>query len=273
MGSIYHRTIPEQFSHSLRDTATFGRYISSSGGTFADTPLADRATETNDLTPETRPLQRPSDEVLVKRLRAGEEAAFVEAIRDIGPTMFRVARVYVRTDEVAEEVVQETWINVLEHLDRFEGRSSFKTWVLTILVNMSLRRGQSEARSAPFSAIARTNEAVTQDDSFELDRFFARDHPRWPQAWATVVPRMDHLPEEKLLSTETMRVVSDALSTLPKSQAAVLVLHDIEGLSSEETCEALELTDGNRRILLHRARNQIRNALERYFDDPQGTDA
>lgn len=235
--------------------------------------MADRGTDTNDPKPETRPLRRPSDEDLFKRLRAGEEAAFVEAIRDIGPTMFRVARIYVRTDEVAEEIVQETWINVLEHLDRFEGRSSFKTWVLTILVNMSLRRGQTEARSAPFSSIPRTHDGIQHDDSFEIDRFFEGDHPRWPHCWATVVPRLDHLPEEKILSTETMRVVSDSLSTLPKSQAAVLVLHDIEGLSSEETCEALELTDGNRRILLHRARNQIRGALERYFDDQQGTDA
>lgn len=185
--------------------------------------------------------------------------------------MFRVARIYVRTDEVAEEVVQETWINVLEHLHRFEGRSSFKTWVLTLLVNTSLRRGQREARSAPFSSIARTNDAVPQDDTFELDRFFAGDHPRWPHAWATVVPRLDHLPEEKLLSAEVMKVVSDALSALPESQAAVLILHDIEGFPAEEICEALELTDGNRRILLHRARNRIRSVIERYFDDSRGT--
>ncbi|MDP9262579.1 MAG: sigma-70 family RNA polymerase sigma factor [Actinomycetota bacterium] len=213
------------------------------------------------------------DCLLVRRLRNRDEGAFVEAIRALGPTLLRVARLYVRSDQVAEEVVQETWINVLESLDRFEGRSSFKTWVLTILVHTALRRGQLEARSSPFSAVIQTSDSTLSDDRLDLDRFFSGDHPRWPHCWATVVPRLDQLPEEQLLSAETMRVVNAAIADTPDAQAAVLVLHDIEGWPPDEICRALELSDGNRRLLLHRARNRIRAALEQYFDESHRADA
>jgi RNA polymerase sigma-70 factor (ECF subfamily) len=214
-----------------------------------------------------------ADRLLLRRLRDRDEGAFVEAIRALGPTLLRVARLYVRSDQVAEEVVQDTWINVLESLDRFEGRSSFKTWVLTILVHTALRRGQKEARSFPFSAVLQTSDSALSDDQLDLDRFFSGDHPRWPHCWATVVPRLDQLPEEQLLSAETMKVVSAAIEDTPHTQAAVLVLHDIEGWPPEQICRALELTDGNRRLLLHRARNRIRAALEQYFDESQRADA
>ncbi len=216
---------------------------------------------------------RPEDVGLVNRLRAGDHAAFVETIRAFGPTMLRIARIYVRSEEVAEEVVQDAWISVLEGLERFEGRSAFRTWVLTILVHSALRRGTRETRSSPFSAVARDTDSASGDNSFDLDRFFSDDHPRWPSAWATVVPRLDALPEEKLLSGEAMRVVEAAISGLPQAHAAVLILHDIESRPPEEICETLELTDGNRRVLLHRARNRVRAALERYFDDKIETDA
>lgn len=213
------------------------------------------------------------DNLLVRRLRDRDEAAFVEAIKELGPTLLRVARLYVRNDQVAEEVVQDAWIKVLESLDRFEERSSFKTWVLTILVHTALRRGQQEARSSPLSAILGNSDPTLGDDQLDLDRFFSGDHPRWPHCWATVVPRLDQLPEEQLLSAETMKVVIAAIADTPDTQAAVLVLHDIEGWPSDEICRALELTDGNRRLLLHRARNRIRAALELYFDESQRADA
>jgi RNA polymerase sigma-70 factor, ECF subfamily len=215
----------------------------------------------------------PEDARLVSRLRAGDQAAFVETIRAFGPTMLRIARIYVRSDEVAEEVVQEAWISVLEGLERFQGRSAFRTWVITIVVHAALRRGSRETRSSPFSAVARDTDNAGGGNSFDLDRFFSADHPRWPSAWATVVPRLDELPEEKLLSGETMRVVEGAISELPEAHAAVLILHDIEGRTPEEICETLELSDGNRRVLLHRARNQVRAALEHYFDGRLGTHA
>lgn len=225
--------------------------------------------------PEAGLTQTPShdDAQLVTRLRAGDQDAFVETIRAFGPTMLRIARIYVRSDELAEEVVQEAWISVLENLKRFEGRSAFRTWVLTIVVHAALRRGGRETRSSPFSALSRDSDTAAADSGFDLDRFFSADHPRWPSAWATVVPRLDGLPEEKLLSSETMGVVEAAISELPETHAAVLVLHDIEGRPPEEICRTLELTDGNRRVLLHRARNQVRAALEHYFDDGLQTDA
>lgn len=219
------------------------------------------------------PALSPEDARLVSRLRAGDQAAFVEMIRSLGPTMLRIARLYVRSDEVAEEVVQEAWISVLEGLDRFQGRSAFRTWVLTIVVHSAIRRGQREARSAPFSSVAQDRSSASGEDNLDLDRFFSADHPRWPSAWATVVPRLDGLPEEKLLSGEAMGVVEEAISELPDTQAAVLILHDIEGRPPEEICETLELADGNRRILLHRARNRVRAALEHYFDDKLALDA
>lgn len=215
----------------------------------------------------------PEDARLVSRLRAGDQAAFVETIRSFGPTMLRIARLYTRSEEVAEEVVQDAWISVLEGLERFEGRSAFRTWVLTILVHSALRRGKREARSTPFSAVAQDRSSASGEDNLDLDRFFSGDHPRWPFAWATVVPRLDALPEEKLLSAEAMGVVETAISELPETHAAVLVLHDIAGRAPEEICETLELTDGNRRVLLHRARNRVRAALEHYFDEKLEIDA
>jgi len=209
---------------------------------------------------------------LVARLRSGDEAAFVETIRSLGPAMLRVAELYVRDRQVAEEVVQEAWISVLGGLETFEGRSSFRTWVLTILVHAALRRGRRESRSAPFSAVAGGSEAAAADD-FDLDRFFTGDHPRWPSCWATVVPRLDGLPEDRLLSAEAMEAVRRAISELPEAQAAVLILHDVAGWPPDEICRLLDLTDGNRRVLLHRARNRVRAAVERYFDDTSVTDA
>lgn len=215
----------------------------------------------------------PEDARLVSRLRAGDQAAFVETIRSLGPTMLRIARLYTRSEEVAEEVVQDAWVSVLNGLERFEGRSAFRTWVITILVHSALRRGQREARSAPFSAVAQDRSFASGEDSLDLDRFFSGDHPRWPSAWATVVPRLDALPEEKLLSAEAMGVVETAISGLPETHAAVLILHDIEGRTPDEICESLDLTDGNRRVLLHRARNRVRAALEHYFDEKLEIDA
>ena len=215
----------------------------------------------------------PEDARLVSRLRAGDQVAFVETIRSLSPTMLRIARLYVRSEEVAEEVVQEAWISVLEGLEGFEGRSRFRTWVITILVHSAIRRSKREARSTPFSAVAGDTDSASADSGFDADRFFSGDHPRWPSAWATVVPRLDALPEEKLLSVEAMGVVQAAISELPDTHAAVLTLHDIEGRPPEEICETLELTDGNRRLLLHRARNRVRAALEHYFDERLETNA
>ena len=177
--------------------------------------------------------------------------------------MLRVALLYVRSASVAEEVVQETWVSALRGLDRFEHRSSFKTWLFTILVNCARRRGLREARSLPFSAVAALE--LASHDHPDADRFFPTDHPRWPGMWSTVVSTWD-LPEERLLAAETRTRLLHALSTLPEAQRLVFTLREVEGFAAEEVCNVLGLSDSNQRVLLHRARLKIRRDLERYFE-------
>jgi RNA polymerase sigma-70 factor, ECF subfamily len=193
----------------------------------------------------------------------GDETAFAKVVERHAAPMLRVALLYVRDAAVAEEVVQEAWVSALRGLDRFEQRSSFKTWLFTILVHGALRRGAREARSVPFSALARRE--LASDDHPDAERFFPADHPRWPGAWSTVVSTWD-VPEERLLAAETQSRLLHALSTLPEAQRLVFTLRDVEGFAAEEVCNLLELTDSNQRVLLHRARLKIRRELERYFE-------
>jgi RNA polymerase sigma-70 factor, ECF subfamily len=202
----------------------------------------------------------PPDEQLVAALRAGDEAAFSAAVREWHSAMLRVARIFTPSRAVAEEVVQETWLRVLGALDRFEGRSSLKTWVFRILVNTAKTRAQREGRSIPFSALhdpARVPEAAV-----DPDRFLADDHPHHPGGWESP-PR--ELPEDRLIASETRDVLSDAIEALPSSQRAVISLRDVEGWSSEEVRNALDLSEVNQRVLLHRARARVRQALENYL--------
>jgi len=198
---------------------------------------------------------------LLEGLRAGDQAAFATLLDRHGAAMLRVARMYVRDRAAAEEVVQETWLAVLQGIERFEGRSSVKTWLFRILANRAKTRGVREARSSPFSALA---EAAEGEPAVEPERFHRRGHPEaggWdapPRPWET-------LPEERLLSQETLRLVSEAIEALPPTQREVIRLRDVEGWSAEEVCAALDLTDGNQRVLLHRARSRVRDALEDYL--------
>jgi len=197
------------------------------------------------------------------RLRASDEAAFESLVESYHGTMLAVARNYVKTRDVAEEVVQEAWVGVLKGLDRFEGRSSLKTWVLRILVNTALTRGGREARSVPFSSLAPAGE---DEPAVEPERFrppgeaFAGHWNAYPGNWSS-------LPEEGLLGRETLDVVKAAIEMLPDAQRSVITMRDIAGCSAEEVCETLELSEGNQRVLLHRARSHVRAALERHLDD------
>jgi len=199
----------------------------------------------------------------VEAMLRGDERAFTTVVERYAAPMLRVALLYVRDVALAEEVVQETWVAALRGLDRFEQRSSFKTWLFTILVNDARRRGTREARSTPFSALA--SQELAPADQPDAERFFSADHPRWPGAWSTVVSSWD-LPEERLLAAETQSRLLDALATLPEAQRLVFTLRDVEGFSAEEVCNLLELTDSNQRVLLHRARLRIRHELEIYFE-------
>lgn len=202
------------------------------------------------------------DERLVTALRAGDEAAFATLIDRHSPAMVRVARTYVPSRAVAEEVVQETWIAVMRGIEGFEGRSSLKTWVFRILANVAMRRGERESRSVPFSALAAAED--TGEPSVDPDRFLPADHELFPGHWV-VMPARWPTPEEGLLAGETREVIVRAIEALPKAQRTVIALRDVEGWSSEEVCEALEITAGNQRVLLHRARSTVRTAIEEYF--------
>ena len=206
-----------------------------------------------------------ADAELLARLRAGDEEAFMTLVDKYGPLMLRIALTHVRTRAVAEEVVQEAWLGVLQGLDRFEGRSSLKTWILRIVANRARTRGEREARTVPFSSLA--PEADEDGPAVNPERFLPADHPTYPGAWAIPPHSWARLPEEKLLATESLHEVRAAIAKLPPRQQEVIVLRDVEGWSPEEVSEALELTPGNQRVLLHRARSKVRADLEHYFDE------
>ncbi|HEY7267573.1 MAG TPA: RNA polymerase sigma factor, partial [Solirubrobacterales bacterium] len=197
------------------------------------------------------------DHELVQRLRGGDESAFVELIDRYGMTMLRVAQMYVRDRATAEEVVQETWLAVLNGIDRFEERSSLKTWLFRILTNRAKTRGQRDGRIVPFSSLAG---ARPEDDepSVDPDRFLGPDSPH-PGAWAA--PPVGW-PEDRLLERETLGVIEMAIDELPEAQRDVILLRDVDGWEPMEVSEVLGITDGNQRVLLHRARSKVRAALE-----------
>ena len=199
---------------------------------------------------------------LVEALRAGDERAFEQLIRMYQASLIRVAQMYVSSRAVAEEVVQETWLAVLNGIDRFEGRSSLKTWIFRILSNRAKTRGEREGRSVPFSALFAA-EATDGETAVDVDRFLGPDHPRTPYAWANP-PRA--WTQEQVITRETLDVLRSAIEELPPAQREVIRLRDIEGWSAEEVAAALDVTDVNQRVLLHRARSRVRAALERYLD-------
>jgi RNA polymerase sigma-70 factor, ECF subfamily len=198
---------------------------------------------------------------LIERLRAGDERAFAELVDMYGSALLGVARMYVKDKAAAEEVVQETWLGVLQGIDRFEGRSSLKTWIFRILTNRAKTRGQREGRTVPFSALAGTGD---DEASVDADRFLGPDAAQ-PGAWAAP-PRA--WPHEAALDSEALAVIKMAIEMLPDAQREVIRLRDVLGFTAEEVAEALEISDGNQRVLLHRARSKVRAALEEYLDPP-----
>jgi RNA polymerase sigma-70 factor (ECF subfamily) len=184
---------------------------------------------------------------LLEALREGQESAFTALVEEYHSSIVRVARTYVSNRATAEEVAQETWLAVLNGLDRFEGRASLKTWIFRILANIAQTRAQRDSRSLPFSSLG--------DESSEP----AVDH------WKSYPERWDTLPEERLVGDETRSRIEGAIERLPSIQRQVITLRDIEGWSAEEVCSALELSETNQRVLLHRARSKVRQALEAYL--------
>jgi RNA polymerase sigma-70 factor (ECF subfamily) len=208
----------------------------------------------------------PQDVRLVEALRAGDEAAFATIVELHSPAMLRLARVYVSSQAVAEEVVQDAWVGVIRGLDRFEGRSSLKTWIFRILTNTAKTRSEREGRSVPFSSLWRPSDDPGEP-SVSPDRFLDATDRHWPNHWASSPRSWDEIPEEQLLSGETRRLIEDAIAMLPPAQREVITLRDVQGWSSEEVCELLEISEGNQRVLLHRARAKVRSALEQYLGE------
>jgi RNA polymerase sigma-70 factor (ECF subfamily) len=199
-----------------------------------------------------------SDAGLLAALRAGDEHAFSQLVDDLGPRMLKLARAYVDGAAVAEEAVQEAWIVVLRSLGRFEGRSALSTWIFGIVVNVARRRGAQEARSRPFSSMG-----ADDQPAIGAERFLPPDHDRWPGHWAIApVP----WPDRALETAEAEQVMRHAIAALPETQRAVITLRDMVGCTPAETCDALDISDANQRVLLHRARTKVRAALEAAFD-------
>lgn len=188
---------------------------------------------------------------LVGRLREGDEAAFVALARRHQGTMLRLASAFVPSAAVAEEVVQDTWVAVLRGIDGFAGRASFKTWLLQILVNRAKSTGMSEARSV---AVDDVGPVV---DGSRFDAVGAWMSP--PRHWVEES-------EDRLLASGLRERLELALKRLPQRQRAIVILRDVDGLSGEEVCRVLGITPGNQRVLLHRARGHLREAVEEFIE-------
>jgi RNA polymerase sigma-70 factor, ECF subfamily len=214
-----------------------------------------------DSSVEERQQATANEAALIARLRAGDERAFEDVVTRFYPSMLAVASGYVRSRSVAEEVVQEAWLAVLNNLDRFEGRSSLRTWVLRIVANTAKTRGIREARVVPVSSL----QSEGDEPTVEPERFRGADDP-FPGHWWSYPTDWRTVPESKLLSQETLDIAQAAIDELPDLQRTVITMRDVAGCDSEDVCHLLEISEGNQRVLLHRARARVRTELERHLD-------
>lgn len=200
----------------------------------------------------------PDDDLdLVARLRLRDESAFRELISRYHLALLRMARQFVSTQQAAEDVAQETWLAVLQGIDRFEGRSSLKTWIFRIMMNRARTRATREGRSIPFAAFA----ADAEGEEAAVGPEFFIDSGRNAGHWAAMPGSWERLPEEQLLDGETRARIQQAIDALPPGQRAVITLRDVEGWSSADVCNILDISETNQRVLLHRARSRVRREL------------
>ncbi len=209
--------------------------------------------------PRTHP-ERHEDELL-DALRSGDEAAFTTLVDKHHASMIRIARLYVGSAAAAEEVAQEAWLAVLQGLRRFEGRCTLKSWIFAIVANCAKSRGERDKRMVPLSSLVQEDE---DGASVPPERFLGEGHPRWPGHWSQPPEAWT---DDQLVSRETLQAIAGAMETLPPMQRAVMMMRDVEGLESEETCQVLGISEANQRVLLHRARSKVRSALERYLHE------
>jgi RNA polymerase sigma-70 factor, ECF subfamily len=200
---------------------------------------------------------RDDDAALLAALRAGDERAFASLVDRYQPSLVRVARQYVPTQEIAEDVAQEAWLGLLRGLDSFEGRSSLRTYLFRIVMNLARTRGVRESRTAPFSSLAPDDE---DGPSVDPERFV-----RAPAAgaghWLSPIRPWTLSAEQLALNAELGAEIAEAIERLPEAQRRVVTLRDVEGLDAREVCDLLGLSEGNQRVLLHRGRTKLREAL------------
>ena len=204
-----------------------------------------------------------SDRDLVAALRRGDRQAFAEIVDAWTPALLRLARMHVPSHAVAEEVVQETWLAVLRGLDRFEGRASLRTWVTSIVLNQARTHGRRERRMLPFASLRRRQDEGSDEPAVDPARF-QRPGDERPGWWASPPARWGD-PEAWIDDEETRKVLLRTIASLPPRQRDVITLRDVLGWSEAEVCTVLEVTEGNERVLLHRARSKVRAALERHL--------
>ena len=204
---------------------------------------------------------RGEEAALLAALRAGDERAFERLVELHHAALVRVARQYVPTQEIAEDVAQEAWVGLLRGLDKFEGRSSLRTYLFRIVMNLARTRGVREARSAPFSSLVQDDEGGPAVDP---ERFVRAPSPGAGH-WASPIRPWSGSAESIALSGEAVQQVLAAIEKLPEMQRRVVTLRDVEGFGADEVSDLLELSDGNQRVLLHRARTKLREALAEYY--------
>jgi RNA polymerase sigma-70 factor, ECF subfamily len=211
----------------------------------------------------TEPVRR--EDTLLAALRSGDEGAFSALVDAHGAAMHRVALTFVRSSAVADEVVQEAWLGALRGLDRFEGRSTLRTWLLRIVANIARTHAVREARSVPFSALELAREADSPHDAgLPTERFQGPSDPH-PGRWVSFPTPWPTDPENALLSAEIRDLIANTIADLPDGQRIVITLRDVEGWNSAEVCSVLELSENNQRVLLHRARSKVRAVLEHHW--------
>ena len=209
------------------------------------------------------PRSLPSDEQrLLTRLRQCDEQAFDELVTKHHGALIRMAMGHVGDREVAEEVVQDTWMAVIESLDRFEGRSSLRTWIFGIMIHKAKDRGVREKRHTTFSDFETSDDE--QEDAVDPSRFHRSGE--WAGHWAfPPQPWDDQTPEKLLASQQAVQAMNRAIEALPVTLKDVLILRDVEGVEAKEACEILQITETNLYVRLHRARERVRQAVEAYL--------
>jgi RNA polymerase sigma-70 factor (ECF subfamily) len=203
-----------------------------------------------------------AEDQLIAKLKRGDEGAFDELVNQHHSILIRMAMGYVADREVAEEVVQDTWMAVIESLNRFEGRSSLRTWICGILIHKAKDRGVREKRHTTFSAF----ESYDDDNDEAVDPSRFQQSGEWAGHWAfPPQPWDDQTPEKLLASQQAVNAMQRAIEALPATLKNVLILRDVEGVEAKEVCEILKITETNLYVRLHRARERVRAAVESYL--------